>query len=115
MTGIGALDPVFLQLPNSGILVQFTMMFGLNGDGSSSEETGTTPDILSPAGEPALVTACGPWRSRMTDHCLEESRGLSGGTPQGLPACPPPSAECLERSRGGLSLNHLKAVAVAAW
>ena len=35
----------------------FTMMFGLNGDGSSSEETGTTPDILSPAGEPALVTA----------------------------------------------------------
>ena len=55
--GIGALDPVFLQLPNSGILVQFTMMFGLNGDGSSSEETGTTPDILSPAGEPALVTA----------------------------------------------------------
>ena len=24
----------------------------------------------------------------MTDHCLEESRGLSGGTPQGLPACP---------------------------
>lgn len=50
----------------------------------------------------------------MIDHCLEESRGLSGGTPQGLPACPPPSAECLERSRGGLSLNHLKAVAVAA-
>ncbi|MFR3922416.1 MAG: S41 family peptidase [Dysosmobacter welbionis] len=48
--GIGALDPVFLQLPNSGILVQFTMMFGLNGDGSSSEETGTTPDILSPPG-----------------------------------------------------------------
>ena len=55
--GIGALDPVFLQLPNSGILVQFTMMFGLNSDGSSSEEAGTTPDILSPAGEPALVTA----------------------------------------------------------
>ena len=55
--GIGALDPVFLQLPNSGILVQFTMMFGLNPDGSSSEEAGTTPDILSPAGEPALVTA----------------------------------------------------------
>ena len=55
--GIGALDPIFLQLPNSGILVQFTMMFGLNSDGSSSEEAGTTPDILSPAGEPALVTA----------------------------------------------------------
>ena len=26
-------------------------------DSSSSEEAGTTPDILSPAGEPALVTA----------------------------------------------------------
>ena len=48
---------MFLQLPNSGILVQFTMMFCLNSSGSSSEEAGTTPDILSPAGEPALVTA----------------------------------------------------------
>lgn len=55
--GIGALDPVFIQLPNSGLLVQFTMMFGLNADGSSNEETGTVPDILSPDGEPPLVTA----------------------------------------------------------
>ena len=38
-------------------LIQYTMMYGLNPDGSSSEEAGTTPDILSPAGEPALVTA----------------------------------------------------------
>ena len=55
--GIGALDPVMMRLPNSGILIQFTMMYGLNPDGSSSEEAGTMPDILSPAGEPALVTA----------------------------------------------------------
>lgn len=55
--GIGALDPIFMRLPNSGLLVQFTMMFGLNADGSSNEETGTAPDIPSPAGEPALVTA----------------------------------------------------------
>ena len=55
--GIGALDPIFLRLPNSGFLIQFSMMYGLNPDGSSSEEAGTTPDILSPAGEPALVTA----------------------------------------------------------
>lgn len=55
--GIGALDPIFMRLPNSGILIQFTMMYGLNPDGSSSEEAGTAPDILSPAGEPALVTA----------------------------------------------------------
>ena len=55
--GIGALDPIFLRLPNSGFLVQFTMMFGLNADGSSSEEAGTTPDVRSPAGEPPLITA----------------------------------------------------------
>lgn len=55
--GIGALDPVMMRLPNSGLLIQYTMMFGLNPDGSSSEEAGTAPDILSPAGEPALVTA----------------------------------------------------------
>ena len=55
--GIGALDPILMRLPNSGILIQFTMMYGLNPDGSGSEETGTAPDILSPTGEPALVTA----------------------------------------------------------
>lgn len=55
--GVGALDPILMRLPNSGILIQFTMMYGLNPDGSSSEEAGTTPDVLSPAGEPALVTA----------------------------------------------------------
>ena len=55
--GIGSLDPIFLQLPNSGLLLQFSMMFGLNADGSSSEEAGTMPEILSPEGEPALVTA----------------------------------------------------------
>ncbi len=55
--GIGALNPIMMRLPNSGILIQFTMMYGLNPDGSSNEETGTTPDVCSPAGEPALVTA----------------------------------------------------------
>lgn len=55
--GIGALNPVMMRLPNSGILIQYTMMFGLNSDGSSSEEAGTTPDIQSSPGEPALVTA----------------------------------------------------------
>ena len=32
------------------------MMFGLNADGSSSEEAGTTPDLLSPGTEPPLIT-----------------------------------------------------------
>ncbi|WP_312939543.1 S41 family peptidase [Oscillibacter sp.] len=54
--GIG-IDPIFLQLPNSGILVQFTALYGLNADGSSNEETGTTPDIVSIRGENSLVTA----------------------------------------------------------
>lgn len=66
------------------------MMFGLNGDGSSSEETGTTPDILSPCrGTGSGDGPAGHGGSRMTDHCLEESRGLSGGTPQGLPPALP--------------------------
>ena len=54
--GIGT-DPVFLQLPNSGILVQYTPVFGLNPDGSINEELGTLPDLLSPPGEPPLITA----------------------------------------------------------
>ena len=55
-----------LRLPNSGILIQYTMMYGLNPDGSSSEEAGTTPDILSPAGESALATAL---------RAIEKARG----------------------------------------
>ncbi|WNX84193.1 S41 family peptidase [Agathobaculum sp. NTUH-O15-33] len=55
--GIGALDPVYMTLPNSGLMIQYSMMFGLNPDGSSSEEAGTTPDIVSPAGETPLITA----------------------------------------------------------
>ncbi len=55
--GIGAMDPVYLQLPNSGILIQYTVPFGLNPDGSSNEEMGTTPNLVSPAEEPPLITA----------------------------------------------------------
>jgi Periplasmic protease len=54
--GIGAMDPVYLQLPNSGILIQYTVPLGLNPDGSSNEEMGTTPDLVSPAEEPPLIT-----------------------------------------------------------
>ena len=51
------IDPVYLQLPNSGILIQYTVPFGLNPDGSSNEEMGTTPNLVSPAEEPPLITA----------------------------------------------------------
>ena len=54
--GIGALDPVLLQLPNSGLIAQFTMMFGLNPDGSSNEEMGPVPDIITKGTEIPLVT-----------------------------------------------------------
>ena len=55
--GVGALDPVFVVLPNSGLLVRYNMLLGLNADGTPNQEAGTTPDILSPAGEHPLITA----------------------------------------------------------
>ncbi|RKJ78783.1 peptidase S41 [Butyricicoccus sp. 1XD8-22] len=54
--GIG-IDPVFLRLPNSGLLVRYAPLFGLNPDGSSNEEYGSAPDLLSPDGESPLITA----------------------------------------------------------
>ena len=58
--GIGT-DPVFLQLPNSGILVQYPpVFFGLNPDGSSNEELGTLPDLLSPQASLLLSPLSGP-------------------------------------------------------
>lgn len=54
--GIGATDPILVSLPNSGILICYTMLYGLNPDGSSNEEVGTTPDVLSKPGESPLVT-----------------------------------------------------------
>lgn len=54
--GIG-IDPVFIRLPNSGLLVRYSPLFGLNPDGSGNEEYGTTPDYLCPVGESPLVTA----------------------------------------------------------
>ncbi len=54
--GIG-IDPVYLCLPNSRLLIRYSPLFGLNPDGSSNEEYGSIPDILSPAGESPLITA----------------------------------------------------------
>lgn len=44
--GIGN-DPIFVALPNSGIIIRFPMQMGLNSDGRSNEEFPTTPDIKS--------------------------------------------------------------------
>jgi C-terminal processing protease CtpA/Prc len=53
--GIG-IDPVFLVLPNSGLVVRYSMLYGLNLDGSSNQEFGTTPDYISPKDESPLDT-----------------------------------------------------------
>lgn len=53
--GIGT-DPAYLILPNSGLVVQYSPMYGVTADGAGSEECGTEPDIVSPEGESALET-----------------------------------------------------------
>lgn len=53
--GIGT-DPVYLILPDSGLVVQYSPMYGVSADGTGSEEYGTEPDIVSPEGESALET-----------------------------------------------------------
>lgn len=53
--GLG-MDPVFMVLPNSGLIVRYSALYGLNPDGSCNEEFGTTPDIIS-QNEAPLTTA----------------------------------------------------------
>lgn len=43
--GIG-IDPLLFSLPNSGIVVRFSSLLALNGDGSINEEVQTTPNVL---------------------------------------------------------------------
>jgi hypothetical protein len=42
--GIG-IDPLFFSLPNSGIVIRFSSLLALNGDGTINEEVQTPPDI----------------------------------------------------------------------
>ena len=53
--GIGT-NPAYLILPNSGLVVQYSPMYGVTADGSGSEEHGTEPDFVCPEGESALET-----------------------------------------------------------
>lgn len=43
--GIG-IDPLLFSLPNSGIVVRFSSLLALNGDGSINEEVQTRPDVI---------------------------------------------------------------------
>jgi len=41
----GTMTPWYFTLPNTGLLVRYSMLLGLNSDGSSNEEFRTTPDF----------------------------------------------------------------------
>jgi len=53
--GIGT-DPIPIALPNSGIIVRYSAIYGITPDGASSQEFGTIPDIISKDGETPLET-----------------------------------------------------------
>lgn len=53
----GGIDPMIFTLPHSGLVYRFSVLYSINSDGTSSEEFGTTPDILTKSGESPL-TAC---------------------------------------------------------
>jgi len=42
----GIADPLLISLPDSGLIVRFSMFYGVNPDGTGNEATGTTPDVL---------------------------------------------------------------------
>ena len=50
----GAADPILFSLPNSGLIIRFSMFYGLNSDGTGNEANGTIPDITIDDGEDAL-------------------------------------------------------------
>ena len=51
----GMADPLLVSLPNSGLIVHFSIFYGLNGDGSGNEANGTKPDIIISENEDALT------------------------------------------------------------
>lgn len=42
--GVG-IEPIYIRLPNSGLLLSYSLTHGLNDDGSSNGLVGTEPDI----------------------------------------------------------------------
>ena len=53
--GIGE-DPIPIVLPNSGLIVRYSAIYGVDSTGAGSQEWGTEPDIYSAEGESALDT-----------------------------------------------------------
>lgn len=50
----GIADPILLSLPNSGLIIRFSMFYGLNNDGTGNEAIGTLPNIMIKDDENAL-------------------------------------------------------------
>lgn len=50
----GIADPMLFSLPNSGLIVRFSIFYGLNADGSGNEAYGTIPDVVITENEDAL-------------------------------------------------------------
>lgn len=55
----GIADPVLVSLPNSGLIVRFSVFYGLNADGSGNEAKGTEPDHVAADGQEALEVCKG--------------------------------------------------------
>ncbi|WP_255818617.1 S41 family peptidase [Treponema putidum] len=62
--GTNGKSPMYIVLPNSGLLIKFDFMYGLTEDGYCTDEFGTAPDIYNFPGKSALGT------------CLEEIKRL---------------------------------------
>ena len=67
-SGTNGKSPRYIVLPNSGLLIKFDFMYGLNEDGYCTDEFGTAPDIYNLPGKSALGT------------CLETIRKLGEKT-----------------------------------
>ena len=55
-SGTNGKSPMYIVLPNSGLLIKFDFMYGLTEDGYCTDETGTAPDIYNLPGKSALGT-----------------------------------------------------------
>ena len=67
-SGTNGKSPMYIVLPNSGLLIKFDFMYGLTDDGYCTDEFGTAPDIYNLPGKSALGT------------CLETIRKLGEKT-----------------------------------
>ncbi|UTC67201.1 MULTISPECIES: S41 family peptidase [unclassified Treponema] len=54
--GTNGESPMYIALPNSGLLIKFDFMYGLTEDGYCADEFGTAPDIYNLPGKDALET-----------------------------------------------------------